>query len=99
MQQILIIGRNVLLTNDEQLTSSGQRTDKDIGMAERLQEKSHSRFLPITAQTAESINLEKTKTMTFPAGAKQATLLSRKILYSWAGRDEISVFLPDDEIL
>ena len=65
MQQILIIGRNVLMTNNEQLTSSRQRNDKDIGMAERLQEKSHSRFLPITAQTAESINLEKTKTMTF----------------------------------
>ena len=65
MQQILIIGRNVLLTNNEQLTSSGQRTDKDIGMAERLQEKSHSRFFTNYTQTAESINLEKTKTMTF----------------------------------
>ena len=42
------------------------RADKDIGMEVRLQEKSKLRFFITNyAQTAESINLEKTKTMTF----------------------------------
>ena len=72
------------MTNNEQLTSSRQRNDKDIGMAERLQEKSHSRFFTNYTQTAESINLEKTKTMTFSNCGVLAPMISSEIILGYA---------------
>ena len=74
---------------------SGLRTDKDIGMAERLQEKSNLRFLTNYAQTAESINLEKTKTMTF-SYLSWTIFLSRKNLHCFAGLAMMKspLFLP-----